>query len=597
MVKNVTAMISEEAGEAFDMFTKIFRSEGSTGKRIYNKLSAEFEARKELFIKRFEAVAKHNINPKSTFKMAINEFADLNSTESAQHTGLLVPKDGAGISQEDLCKSVPTTCKIGDKRRRHLTGFDTSLDWSTTDNPQGRSVLTRVLNQGRCSNCWAVATTETIESAYAIAANEPAPVLSISQTTNCYAKSCARGTVEDALKYTMETGLSTEQEFPYQNGEGKEGVCIKHTPQIRPKKYSVSPYVLLSSFSSVKAKDAAVIDLLKNGPIILAFHADPNPPILAYDSGIIDDYAGCGNDLNHAAQLVGYGQDNGKKYWKIRNSWGQGWGEEGFVRLERGNPKHPLGMCGMLQYAYFIPNGVELVSGSGKGLKLGSNGKGEPGAPVPCERNLHLTDTKATCKFGGCKSARHAVCEDGKCVCAVSKDDGNRRCSDHDTQFSSCELAGRLDGDQVFTTSPAKKCVKKGWFGKCKKWESDEDDGGDVETAEDAAVAKAKEDTPCKSRSWFTRKCNDKLLLNTAGTLTTTDTETGSSSNIGGGEAVRLYERKTVQTVAAVSALTGLTIGGVVVAVVFKLAAKQGVLASTPVALSAEHCPSARAAL
>jgi hypothetical protein len=319
MVKNVTAMISEEAGEAFDMFTKIFRSEGSTGKRIYNKLSAEFEARKELFIKRFEVVAKHNINPKSTFKMAINEFADLNSTESAQHTGLLVPKDGAGISPEDLCKSVPTTCKIGDKRRRHLTGFDTSLDWSTTDNPQGRSVLTRVLNQGRCSNCWAVATTETIESAYAIAANEPAPVLSISQTTNCYAKSCARGTVEDALKYTMETGLSTEQEFPYadsllakptvhvlvllvcfdclvagvvkvavhlshimhryQNGEGTEGDCIKHTPQIRPKKYSVSPYVLLSSFSSVKAKDAAVIDLLKNGPIILAFHADPNPPI------------------------------------------------------------------------------------------------------------------------------------------------------------------------------------------------------------------------------------------------------------------------------------------------------------------------------
>jgi hypothetical protein len=42
---------------------------------------------------------------------------------------------------------------------------------------------------------------------------------------------------------------------------------------------------------------------------------------VAYDSGIIDDYAGCGNDLNHAAQLVGYGQDNGKKYWKIRNSW------------------------------------------------------------------------------------------------------------------------------------------------------------------------------------------------------------------------------------------------------------------------------------
>lgn len=168
MVKNVTKMVAEEATEAFEMFLKIFRSNGATGKKIYSKLSAEFESRKDLFIKRFEVVAKHNINPKSSFKMAINEFADLNATETAQHTGLVIPKGAIGATAEEMCKSVPTTCEIGDKRRRHLTGFDDSLDWSTTDNPSGRNVLTRVLNQGRCSNCWAVSTTEIIESRYAI---------------------------------------------------------------------------------------------------------------------------------------------------------------------------------------------------------------------------------------------------------------------------------------------------------------------------------------------------------------------------------------------------------------------------------------------
>merc|ERR1712046_462500 len=48
-------------------------------------------------------------------------------------------------------------------------------------------------------------------------------------------------------------------------------------------------------------------------------------------------------DIDHAVQLVGYGTENGKDYWLVRNSWG-GWGEKGYIRLQRfGEGKEPCG--------------------------------------------------------------------------------------------------------------------------------------------------------------------------------------------------------------------------------------------------------------
>ena len=58
----------------------------------------------------------------------------------------------------------------------------------------------------------------------------------------------------------------------------------------------------------------------------------------AYSGGVFADCAFDANiGLNHVVQLVGYGSDpaDGGDYWLVRNSWGTGWGEDGYIRLQR----------------------------------------------------------------------------------------------------------------------------------------------------------------------------------------------------------------------------------------------------------------------
>jgi C1A family cysteine protease len=56
---------------------------------------------------------------------------------------------------------------------------------------------------------------------------------------------------------------------------------------------------------------------------------------IAYDSGIFNGCNQVNPDLDHVVVLVGYGEENGQKYWLVRNSWSAGWGEHGYIRLYR----------------------------------------------------------------------------------------------------------------------------------------------------------------------------------------------------------------------------------------------------------------------
>ena len=54
----------------------------------------------------------------------------------------------------------------------------------------------------------------------------------------------------------------------------------------------------------------------------------------SYQSGIYNDPT-CPTEHNHATNVVGRGIDaaTGSDYWIMRNSWGTGWGENGYIKM------------------------------------------------------------------------------------------------------------------------------------------------------------------------------------------------------------------------------------------------------------------------
>ena len=87
------------------------------------------------------------------------------------------------------------------------------------------------------------------------------------------------------------------------------------------------------------------------GPISVAIQADQEV-FRDYVNGIISDKE-CGNNLDHGVLIVGYGTENNTKYWIVKNSWGEDWGENGYVRILRSDSNNDPGICGIAMQASF----------------------------------------------------------------------------------------------------------------------------------------------------------------------------------------------------------------------------------------------------
>jgi len=109
--------------------------------------------------------------------------------------------------------------------------------------------------------------------------------------------------------------------------------------------------VNVASFKSIASGSVSGhMAALQKQPISVAIAATSST-FMQYKSGIISSSA-CGTSLNHAVNIVGYGEDAGKLYWILRNSWGTNWGEKGYFRVLR-STKDGAGICGILKMSSY----------------------------------------------------------------------------------------------------------------------------------------------------------------------------------------------------------------------------------------------------
>ena len=134
----------------------------------------------------------------------------------------------------------------------------------------------------------------------------------------------------------MTNGQCSLSSYPYTSGVSKTGgSCQK-----------CSPVVHVTSCSDVKPNDQVSLKAaVAQQPVAIAIEADTRY-FQSYSSGILDS-ASCGTNLDHGVLAVGYGSENDKDYWLVKNSWSESWGEKGYVKIARSSSTNDPGICGI----------------------------------------------------------------------------------------------------------------------------------------------------------------------------------------------------------------------------------------------------------
>lgn len=139
-----------------------------------------------------------------------------------------------------------------------------------------------------------------------------------------------------AFQYAMTDPLMLEADYPY---------TAKKGPECKFNRIKASGKV--QSFHDVTADDADQLRAaLMKSPVSIAIEADQFA-FQGYSTGVIT--SGCGDKLDHGVLAVGYGTtDDGQAYFIVKNSWGPGWGDQGYVKIAPDqcgitkNPSYPV---------------------------------------------------------------------------------------------------------------------------------------------------------------------------------------------------------------------------------------------------------------
>ena len=277
----------------------------------------ELELRFEIFRENMRTIILHNLDSTQNYTMGINQFTDLTSDEFKEMyaSGLKTEVGSYG------CKSFSGSA----------SSAPASVDW------RSEQAVTSVKDQGQCGSCWTFSATGAIEGAWAISTGQLID-LSEQEMVDCAtgisygSHGCNGGQMEGAFKFVIANGQCSLASYPY---TAKDGTCQK-----------CSAVAQITSCSDVKPNDQISLKAaVAQQPVAVAIEADTRY-FQSYSSGILTSTS-CGTTLDHGVLVVGYGEENGQKYWLVKNSWGTSWGDKGYVKIARSESTNDAGICGI----------------------------------------------------------------------------------------------------------------------------------------------------------------------------------------------------------------------------------------------------------
>lgn len=288
--------------------------------KSYSSVNEE-ESRMKIFMENRRTISNNNKKFKtgnSTFRMGLNQFADMTFEEFSRET------------------AVPSLSFVNVTFHPRAFEADRSEEIPASFDWRDFGAVSKVENQGNCGSCYAMAAVGSIESQLFIKTGISSS-LSVQEVIDCArdydALGCDGGIPFRVFDYVRDNvGISSDSNYRYRNANGE---CDREN-------YDKLP-IVLKGYGEVASDDE---DLLKHavfkvGPILVAIDIN-HESFMRYRSGIYFE-PDCSHEANHALLLVGYGNEKNVDYWIVKNSFGDKWGERGFMKIARNSESH----CGI----------------------------------------------------------------------------------------------------------------------------------------------------------------------------------------------------------------------------------------------------------
>ncbi|KAG1664216.1 Cathepsin L [Nymphon striatum] len=281
--------------------------------------------RMDVFVSNLRFVKEHQAKfaaGKVSYNVAINEYADMTTQE---FVGIMNGYKMSNQTSEGSTFLPPSGVEL-----------PKTVDWTK------KGYVTGIKSQGQCGSCWSFSATGSLEGQHF---KKTGKLVSLSEQNLCDCSrpfgngGCEGGLMDNAFKYIKSNkGVDTEKSYPY---TAKDGTC-------HFKKQDIG--ATDSGFAAITSGDENALKkaVATVGPISIGIDAS-HQSFQLYSEGVYNEPKCSSTRLDHGVLAVGYGSDNGKDYWLVKNSWGTGWGEKGYIKMTR-NGNNQCGIASKASY-------------------------------------------------------------------------------------------------------------------------------------------------------------------------------------------------------------------------------------------------------